>query len=196
MEATGSPSLARLGHRNGLATLLLGLPLLAEASGCALDSSTLSVSAVEAARAGFQRYSDTFSLEEREKVEPPVQPSGSVFVGELLAIFPGLFWPGLGHHYAGDYDTSRKLLRVGEMGVALTALGVAAGFGGYSLDRNDQEGFAYGLYATGGVLGVIGVTYWMSAWFYDMVDTPRAVRTGGRPPPRSEFVETLDIFEG
>jgi len=116
-------------------------------------------------------------------------------VGELLAIFPGILIHGAGHYYAGDYATAGKLFRIGEFGYLLTAVGAGAGVGAYYLDRNDQKGYAYSLYATGGVITLAGVTYVMTAWIYDLIDTPRAVRSGGEPPPRSEFVEALDIFK-
>lgn len=176
-----------------LVALCLALPV---AVGCTLSPGTIDVSVVESALAGFQEYQERYPLEEPDRVEPPKPPErGSVFVGELLAVFPGLFWPGLGHTYAGDHRTAAQLRRVGEFGLIVTALGGAAGVGAYYADDNDLTGLSYGLYGAGGVLGVIGVTYWMTAWIYDMVDTPRAVKSGGQPPPRSRFIEGLDIFD-
>jgi hypothetical protein len=153
------------------------------------------VSAVESALAGFQRYQEGEPLEEPERVEPEPPPErGSVFVGTLLSIFPGIVWPGLGHTYAGDSRTGSQLRRVGEFGLVMTVVGGGVGVAAYYANEADQTGLSYGLYGTGATLALIGVTYWFTAWIYDMVDTPRAVRSGGRPPPRSRFIEGLDIF--
>jgi hypothetical protein len=121
---------------------------------------------------------------------------GEVFLGELIAIFPGAIVPGLGHYYAGDYRTSSQLRRVGGLGIVLTAVGGGLATGGYFLDQEEDvpNGYAYGLYGTGGTIGVLGLAYYFTGWIYDIVDTPRAVRSGGKPPPRSDFVESLDIF--
>lgn len=119
----------------------------------------------------------------------------SAVLGELLAIFPGVVVPGIGHYYAGDRATGSRLLRIGEFGWLLTVVGGGLVVGGYALDKNDLEGTAYGLYGTGGFLGAIGLTYVLTAWFYDMIDTPRAVLSGGEPPPHSDFVESLDFFD-
>jgi len=124
-------------------------------------------------------------------VEEPAGPEEepqrkSVFVGELLAIFPGLFWHGLGHYYAGDTHTARRIHRAGEWGYLLTAIGGGIAFGGYVLQKNTDEqwdNFAISLYVTGGVTGTIGSGFFLTAWVYDMIDTPRAVRSGGQPPP-------------
>jgi len=179
-----------------------GLPLVAlclsvaSASGCALSHSTIDVSVVESALAGFQDYQERYPLEQPDRVEPAKPPErGSVFIGELLAVFPGIFWPGLGHTYAGDHRTGARLRRVGEFGLIMTVVGGAAGVGAYYANENDLTGLSYGLYGTGGTLALIGVTYWMTAWIYDMIDTPRAVKSGGQPPPRSRFIEGLDIFD-
>ena len=121
---------------------------------------------------------------------------GEVILGEVIAIFPGAIVPGLGHYYAGDYRTSSQLRRVGGLGLALSAIGGGLITGGVYLDDEEDvpNGYAYGLYGTGGTIGGIGLIYYLTAWWYDIIDTPRAVRTGGRPPPRSEFVESLDFL--
>jgi len=139
---------------------------------------------------------DEDPLPDREAPREGDRPgAGSIFLGELVAIFPGLFVPGLGHYYAGDYRTSEQLRRVGGLGIALTLVGGGVVTGGYFLDQEDiSDGYAYGAYAAGGTVGTIGLGYFLTGWIYDIVDTPRAVRTGGRPPPRSNFVESLDIF--
>jgi hypothetical protein len=76
----------------------------------------------------------------------------------------------------------------------MMALGGGLAVGGAALE-DDVQGTAYVLYGAGGIAGVVGVSYFFSAWIYDLVDTPRAVRSGGRPPPRSTFLEALDVFE-
>ena len=40
------------------------------------------------------------------------QETKSVWVAELLAIFPGLLWHGLGHRYAGDKEKAAGLVAV------------------------------------------------------------------------------------
>ena len=124
---------------------------------------------------------------------------GSVFdviVGEFLAIVPGVVLPGLGHLYAGDRHTAGRLMRVGWTGILVGGIGGGLGAGGYFIDEDDDipDGYAYTLYSTGAVFGVIGLTYYLTAYVYDIVDTPRAVLTG-RKPPRSAFVDSLDIFD-
>jgi hypothetical protein len=153
--------------------------------------------AVQKARALFQSQSqyEQFPLEPEEKFKPEEKSTGSVILGELIAIFPGLLVHGLGHYYAGDYQTARRLRHVGELGYVMTALGGGLVVGGYYLGKEDLKGFSYSLYGVGGTIGVAGVFYLLTAWVYDMIDTPRAVSTGGEPPPRSEFIDSLDIFE-
>lgn len=157
---------------------------------------TIEISAVNDARNFLAQARERLPLEQDEHpVVEASEPSGSVIVGELLAIFPGLLVHGIGHYYASDYATAGRLFRIGEFGYLLTAAGGGVGLGGYYLDRSNHDGFAYSLYATGGTLALAGICYVFTAWIYDMVDTPRAVRTGGAPPPKSEFVEALDIFK-
>ena len=110
---------------------------------------------------------------------------------------------GAGHWYANDRRTSRQISRVGQVGCVMTILGGGVLFGAYALDQADTDVLgtsltdptAYTLYAVGGVGALIGVTYFFTAWFYDIYDTPRAVRSGGKPPPLSKFVESLDFFD-
>ena len=178
----------------GYRQLLAALYCVVAAAGCrGLGSSRIDLGAVRGARAGLD--SPRIHLEEDERPEREPRGAGSVILGELLAIFPGILVQGVGHYYAGDYNTAARLFRVGETGYLLTAVGAGVGIGGYYLDRgNSSQGLAYSLYASGGLLVTIGVGYWLTAWFYDMIDTPRAVRSGGEPPPKSKFVEALDIF--
>ncbi len=176
-------------------------------SSCALENYRLDLRAVDNARLAFAQLKERdlyYAGEEKEEEE--VREKGTVgeaIAGELLAIFPGVIVHGLGHLYAGDERTFGRLSRLGQMGYVLTAVGGGLIVGGYYLERDDTEVLgqsltkpvAYGLYGTGGVAGGIGVMYFLTAWIYDMIDTPRAVLSGGKPPPRSEFVESLEIFK-
>jgi hypothetical protein len=181
-------------------TLLVPLWLV----GCGLSGKAIHVGAARDARLALlaqsspARQQPRLPLEGEDEMIPESGESrqtGSVIIGELLAFFPGMLVQGLGHYYAGDYVTSAQLFRVGEFGLLCTVVGGGVGIGGYYLDKADQQGFAYSMYATGGTFALIGVTYFLTAWFYDMIDTPRAVRSGGEPPPRSPFVEALDFFK-
>jgi hypothetical protein len=159
-----------------------------------MPSSVLDPDALGAARAGLFREPD-FLPPEDDLDRPRASPAGSVWVGELLAIFPGLLVHGMGHYYAGDHQTAKRLRHIGEFGYVLTAVGGGMGVGAYYLDQEDLNGFAYTLYGTGGVLVIAGITYIFTAWIYDMIDTPRAVRSGGEPPPRTPFIDSLDLFD-
>jgi len=154
----------------------------------------IDIGAVQSARRGLDDY-ETFPplREEKPYVERPA--SRSVFLAELIAIFPGFFVHGLGHYYAGDYRTWRKLSHIGQFGWLLTALGGGMVLGGYYVDKEDQDNFAYSLYGAGGVVGVVGVSYLLTGWIYDIADAPRAVKSGGLPPPRTPLLDSMDIFE-
>jgi len=171
-------------------------------TGCRSGFETLDVFTVRSARAAFQQHYEQYPLKRKEEAIPPAeQPAGgstgSIILGELIAIFPGLIVQGLGHSYAGDHKTARHLRHIGEFGYVMTAVGGGLVIGGYYLDKSTDwaQGYVYALYGTGGTIGVVGVGYILIAWIYDMIDTPRAVETGGRPPPRSEFIESLDLFD-
>ncbi len=179
-------------------------------SGCSLGEWRLRVDAVDGARVALAQlterdlyYRSEEEVDEQEGVEDDDSPSvGDVIVAELIAIFPGMIVHGLGHLYAGDDQTFGRLSSLGQLGYLLTIAGGGLVVGGYYLDEDDTEllgqdltdSTAYSLYAAGGVAGGIGLTYFFTAWFYDMIDTPRAVRSGGRPPPRSKFIEALEII--
>ena len=105
----------------------------------------------------------------------------SVFVGTLLAFFPGIFVHGLGHTYAGDQQSARRLREMGEWGYILTAIGGGLVVGGVALDDSSSDIVPTSLYVSGGTIGGIGLGFFLMAWFLDMYDTPRAVRSGGRP---------------
>ncbi|MCZ6793378.1 MAG: hypothetical protein O7J95_07175 [Planctomycetota bacterium] len=155
--------------------------------------------AIQARRSIYEQEIPTFEeLEEFHRDELEERRGGSiggVIIGELLAIFPGMLIHGAGHWYAGDQQTARQLSRVGQFGYLLTALGGGMAIGGHFAQEEDLHGLAISGYSTGAVVGAAGLTYFLTAWIYDMIDTPRAVLSGGRPPPRSDFVEALDFFD-
>ena len=179
-------------------------------SGCSLGEWRLSVDAVDGARVALAQLSerDLYYRDEEEGEEARDDSDveqgsvGDVIVAELIAFFPGMLVHGLGHLYAGDQETFGRLSSLGQLGYLLTIVGGGLGVGGYYLDQEDTEvlgqdltqSTAYSLYAAGGVAGGIGLTYFFTAWIYDMIDTPRAVFSGGRPPPRSKFIESLEII--
>ena len=180
-------------------------------SGCSLGEWRLRVDAVDRARVALAQLTerDLYYRDEEEDERAGAEDDdgtaasvGHVIVAELIAIFPGMFIHGLGHLYAGDDQTFGRLSNLGQLGYVLTVVGGGLAVGGYYLDEDDTELLgqdltdptAYSLYAAGGVAGGIGLTYFFTAWFYDMIDTPRAVISGGRPPPRSKFIEALEII--
>ena len=129
-----------------------------------------------------------------DSVEEASDVGGStldVIIAELIAIGPGMVVQGLGHRYAGDYTTSRQLMRVGAVGVGVGALGAGLIAGGNGISEDWVGGAVSG---AGYGISLIGVGYYLSAWIYDIYDTPRAVRSGGRPPPNSPFVDSLDFL--
>jgi hypothetical protein len=185
--------------RQAAASLAL-LPALLVLGGCAAPFEVIDRSlALEARLALRQERPPPMDDLEEEGGEPEKEaPRKSVLVAELLAIFPGFFWHGLGHQYAGDVKTAREIREAGEWGYLLTGLGAGLAAGGYFLDRtgNTWESYAISLYVAGGVTGGVGAGFFLSAWFYDMIDTPRAVESGGRRPPRgSLFRKDLEEFE-
>lgn len=173
------------------------------AAGCSLRLDRIDVSAVEGARLALRAQSEgdvrkdryRFEDEEESKEEDPPGSVGSMILGELIAIFPGVLVPGVGHLYAGDRASAERLFHITEFGYILTALGGGLLIGGYLLHENDIPGTAYGLIASGALVGGIGLGYWFTAWFFDMIDTPRAVRENGKPPERTPFIDALDFFE-
>ena len=181
--------------------LLAGL-LLSAFAGCrSLDSvQGLDVSSVSFAHAAYRDRASLVSLQYPkggDEAQPEDDGAGrrgstlDVIVAELIAIGPGMFVQGLGHRYAGDHVTSRQLMRVGAIGVGVGALGAGLVAGGNEISE-DWVGSAVS--GAGYGIGVIGVGYYLSAWIYDIYDTPRAVRSGGRPPPNSPFVDSLDFL--
>lgn len=177
--------------------------LILVASGCAGGLDPIDVRAVVAARQGVEEFGmrgerERFPLGDEDDIdrgEEPAVKRRSAVLSTLLAFFPGLLVPGTGHFYAGDRRTARQLLRVGETGWVLTAVGGGLAVGGYAAGQSDLTSTSISLYVSGGGIGGIGLAYVLSAWIYDMIDAPRAARSGGEPPPRTPFVKSLDIFE-
>jgi hypothetical protein len=170
------------------------------APGCTFYGGPLDLVAIQDARAGLDHFEKhPIRSPEKPKVEEEEASTGSVILGELIAIFPGIFIHGLGHHYAGDYKTARRLSHIGQIGYLLTFVGGGLAVGGYYIDKGDDnnnyQGIVYSMYGAGGTIGVIGVGYFLVAWFYDMIDTPRAVESGGEPPRKSSMLDSMDLFE-
>ncbi len=145
-------------------------------------------SSVSLSGANFQEEGFWDRVDEKYEGEEIVREPGgkSVILGELLAFFPGLFVHGLGHYYAGDYQTAKKINKVGQWGYLLTAVGGGLITGAYYLDDSSEHILPISLYVTGGGVGAVGLTYFFTAWISDMWDVPRAIRTGGEP---WEFME-------
>jgi len=188
--------------RRGIVLLLLAGFLLPLSTGCgSLDPALgLDEESVSRAHAAYRDRTSLVSIQSStdEDEDWPVDDGfgrrGStldVIIAELIAIGPGMIVQGLGHRYAGDYTTSNQLMRVGIVGVGVGALGAGLVAGGNEITE-DWVGSAVS--GAGYGISVIGVGYYLSAWFYDIYDTPRAVRTGGRPPPDSPFVDSLDFL--
>lgn len=173
----------------GARPLLLGV--FAIAAGCASPYDPIDPGLVSGARlALLQERPPPEPVDEGiEPYTPEQRPTRSVLAAELLAIFPGFFWHGLGHDFAGDHKTAKQIRGVGEWGYILTAVGGGLLVGGYFLDQSDDQWdpYALSLYISGGITGGVGVAFWLTAWFYDMIDTPRAVESGGRPPMNPLF---------
>ena len=188
----------------GRCLVLFFIALLLFCGGCAAPFEAIDAGLARGARLALRQERPP-QLEGDEEMEPPEEEPQrkSVLVGELLAIFPGLLWHGLGHYYAGDTRTARRIHKAGEWGYLLTAIGGGVVLGGYFLDKHADEhdqqweqNIAISLYATGGVTGTIGGGFFLTAWFYDMIDTPRAVRSGGEPPPaNSLFGSASEIMD-
>ena len=178
-------------------SLPAGLLLLC--CGCASPFDPIDLTLARQARSALRQERPPQFDEDEERGPPEEEPRRkSVVIAELLAIFPGMLWHGLGHYYAGDTITARRIHRAGEWGYLLTALGGGMVLGGYYLDKetDDLPGFVISLYSAGGVTGAIGSGFFLTAWFYDMIDTPRAVRSGGQPPPRgSLFAKDLEDID-
>jgi hypothetical protein len=127
--------------------------------------------------------------------------TGQAILGELLAIFPGVLVPGLGHYYAGDTRTAHLITRVGLFGEGLILVGGGTAVGGYYVFENSDDWDDVGqasvgatLVILGGATAVAGLVPFLTAWWYDMIDTPRAVLSGGQPAPNPEVLLRMDVF--
>ena len=49
-----------------------------------------------------------------------------------------------------------------------------------------------GIMLLGGAAGMVGVPFLATAWFYDTIDTPRAVLSGGQPAPNPKVLYWKD----
>lgn len=95
------------GRRLGVLGLLIAASGL---SGCTIGFETLDLALVERASTAFADRSSRHPLAPNEEVVSSAPPgTGSVILGELIAIFPGFIVKGLGHYYAGDAKTATKL---------------------------------------------------------------------------------------
>ena len=163
----------------------------------------LDEASIQRARAAYRERVSLVSVQTQDDdtgdkwpTEQPSDRAGSfldVVVAEVIAIGPGMFVQGLGHRYAGDYKTAGQLMRVGGVGIGLSGLSFGLVAGGREISE-DWIGDA--ISGAGYGVGILGVGYYLSAWWYDIYDTPRAVRSGGRPPPNSPFVDSLDFIGG
>jgi len=93
----------------------------------------------------------------------------SVILGELIAIFPGIIWHGLGHRYAGDIAKAEEI----EQMEALSVLGMGVGTGLWFADRSDDH--LVGLKVSGYTVGGIGALGFIGTWLYDIIYTPAAI---------------------
>ena len=93
----------------------------------------------------------------------------SVWIGELLAIFPGLLWHGIGHRYAGDNEKASEI----EMIEAYSLLAGGAGAGIVIATHDDEDWLP--LEITGWTIGGLGGLMFVGSWLYDIIYTPSAI---------------------
>lgn len=93
----------------------------------------------------------------------------SIILGELLAIFPGIIWHGLGHRYAGDHEKAEQI----ELLEAYSLLAGGAGVGLYF--AGDSNDYLKSLQYTGYTLGGFGAIGFVGTWLYDIIYTPSAI---------------------
>jgi hypothetical protein len=89
----------------------------------------------------------------------------SVFVGELIAIFPGFFVHGLGHRYAGNTEKANEILVMEAYSLLTAGLGGGLLALGHSEDAEAVEIAGWVGIGAGGV-GFLGT------WIYDILFTP------------------------
>ncbi len=165
-------------HRIGHATSLL--LILVCGTGCFSAFQRIDATLVLEARRAIPRPA-AFQEDEGFYLDEEEESGKSVFIGELIAIFPGFFIHGLGHRYAGDHATARRLSNMGQWGYLFTAVGGGIVTGAYFIDRSSDNILPVSMYVAGGSVGAVGLGYFFSAWILDIYDTPRAIRSGGRP---------------
>jgi hypothetical protein len=100
--------------------------------------------------------------------EEPQPARKSAFVGELLAIFPGIIVHGMGHRYAGNPDKADEIL-VMEL-YSLIPIGLGAGLYGIGESQDADAVRVAGLVGMG-----IGAIPFFGTWIYDLVYTPSEV---------------------
>ncbi len=100
--------------------------------------------------------------------------SRSVILGELIAIFPGIIWHGLGHRYAGDVRKAEEI----EQMEALSLLAAGVGTGLVFAGRSDDN--LVGLEVSGYTLGGLGALGFVGTWLYDIIYTPSAIERYNR----------------
>ena len=101
--------------------------------------------------------------------EDEVGSPKSVLVGELIAIFPGLLWHGLGHRYAGDVKKAEEI----ELMEAYSLIAGGAG-AGMVLGAKDDDDLKF-LEISGYTVGGLGALLFVGSWLYDVIYTPAAV---------------------
>ena len=97
----------------------------------------------------------------------------SVFVGELIAIFPGFFVHGLGHRYAGNTEKANEILLMEAYSLLTAGLGGGLLALGHSEDAEAVEIAGWVSIGAGGV-GFLGT------WIYDILFTPGQIEEHNR----------------
>ncbi len=103
----------------------------------------------------------------------------SPFVGELLAIFPGIIVHGMGHRYAENYEKANEILAMELYSLLPMGLGAALYAIGESEDAEAVE-------ITGWIGIGVGAVPFIGTWIYDLVYTPSEVRRFNRRISRKD----------
>ncbi|HAK97620.1 MAG TPA: hypothetical protein DCM87_22170 [Planctomycetes bacterium] len=93
----------------------------------------------------------------------------SVILGELIAIFPGIIWHGLGHRYAGDTAKAEEIEQMEALSLLAAGVGTGLVFAGRSNDN------LMSLQVSGYTVGGIGALGFVGTWLYDIIYTPAAI---------------------